>query len=88
MSQPIIDIIATTLIITIETQIIEIILMIIFWVDIKRIMKENIIAMAIPPRADETNDFSVGIQAQAIPAVWNKVSNPLGAFYCIFIVHS
>ena len=63
------DIIATTLIITIETHMIEIILMIIFWVEIMRITKENIMAIAIPPRADETNDFSVGIQAQAIPAV-------------------
>jgi len=32
-------------------------------------MKENIIAIIIPPRTEETNDFSVGIQAQAIPAV-------------------
>jgi len=82
------DIIATTLIITIETQMIEIILMIIFWVEIMRMTKEKIIATVIPLRAEETSDFSVGIQAQAIPAVWNNVSNPLGAFYCIFIVHS
>ena len=55
--------------ITIDTQPIEIMLCIMFWVDIKRIMKANNIAIKIPPNADETNDFSVGIQAQASPAV-------------------
>jgi hypothetical protein len=32
-------------------------------------MKANNIAIEIPPNADETKDFSVGIQAQACPAV-------------------
>jgi hypothetical protein len=59
-----------------------------FWVDIKRMMKANIIAMNIPPNAEVTNDFSVGIQAQAIPAVWNKLLSPSGAFSCYFCVHS
>jgi hypothetical protein len=50
-------------------------------------MNANTIAMKIPPKADVTNDFSVGIHAQAIPAVWNKLLSPSGAFCCYFMVH-
>tara|TARA_B110000285_G_C15090618_1_gene598863 strand:+ start:444 stop:599 length:156 start_codon:yes stop_codon:yes gene_type:complete len=51
-------------------------------------MKANVIAMNIPSRAEVTKDSSVGIQAQAIPAVWKRVSNPFGAFYCCKTVQS
>ena len=84
---PIMESIAMTLMITIDTQPIEIMLWIMFWVDIRRIMNANTIAMKIPPKADVTNDFSVGIHAQAIPAVWNKLFSPSGAFCCYFMVH-
>ena len=86
--QPMIDIIAKTLMITIVTQPIAIKLYTMFWVEIKRTMKAKVIAMKIPSRAEVTNESSVGIQAQAIPAVWKRVSNPFGAFYCYKIVQS
>ena len=61
--------IARTLIKTIETQTIDIKLYMMFLVAINKTTNEKIIAIIIPYIADDTNDCSVGIQAQAKPAV-------------------
>jgi hypothetical protein len=78
-SHPYIDMIATTLTITIVTHPIATEARMIFWVAINKIQKAKVIAMIIPLTADDTNALSEAIQAQKTPAFCSADFNSIGA---------
>ena len=78
-SHPCIDIMATTLTITIVTQPMAIVARIQFWVASSKMQYAKVMAIMIPLTAEVTKARSEAIQDQKTPAFCSAVFRPLGA---------